>query len=88
MSDTPGDVSWVAQRLVTITTAHEPAALPAAAIDGPFIRPRTNLELGLGPTEGFDQGTHQHLLTHNHQPSGGLIEGKKEKYINPTKTFI
>ena len=73
LSDIPGDVFWEAG-VVTITTAYEPAALPAAAIDGPFIRPRTNLELGLGPTEGFDQGTHQHLLTHNHQPSGGLMK--------------
>ena len=58
--------------------------VPAAAIDGPFIRPRTNLELGLGPTKGFDQGTHQHLLIQHNQPSWGQIErneGKKKKQV-------
>ena len=52
--------------------------MPAAGIDGSFIRPRTNLEVGLEPTEGFDQGTHQHLLiSHNHQPIWRLIKKRR-----------
>ena len=56
--------------------------MPAAGIDGSFIRPRTNLEVGLEPTEGFDQGTHQHLLiSHNHQPiKGTIMDGGRINY--------
>ena len=63
--------------------------MPAAGIDGSFIRPRTNLEVGLEPTEGFDQGTHQHLLiSHNHQPIWRLIKKKEGETIRKYHSFL